>query len=657
MRSTRLLIPGLILLLSACAPKQEPAAPEAETAIKPTAADADAFIADINAFLKSETPRLAAAHWMSNTHISPDSQLLAAHATEEVLEYQTRKADEAKQFDGVEGLSDDTARALMLVKLGSPMPAPSDAEKRKEVARLSAKMEANYGAAKWCRSESGEDCLSLQQIEKIIDNVKLENSPDEMLEAWLGWRETAKPIRQDYLRFAELMSQGAQEMGFANAAELWRAGYDMSPAEFESEVERLWGQVEPLYEQIHCAVRAKLNEKYGDELAPADGMIPAHLLGNMWAQTWGNLYPLMAPYPELGDLNVSAPLEAARDKTYRKLLADFDGRPTPQDLVQIERQAERDYAVEMTRTAEDFYTSLGLPALPDSFWEKSLLTKPMDREVVCHASAWDMNLDGDVRIKQCIEPSEEQLTTIHHELGHVFYYLAYNHLPPIFQSGAHDGFHEAIGDTITLSLTPAHLQEIGLLKNAEQSEQALINRQMKLALDKLVFLPWGKLVDQWRWKLFAGETSEEDLNASWWALRERYQGVTAPAARSEDDFDPGAKYHIPGNTPYTRYFLAFILQFQLQKALCETAGHEGPLHSCNIYGSKQAGQKLQDMLALGASQPWPDTLEKLTGTRQMDAGAITEYFQPLLDYLEAQNQDRSCGWGGDDTREEPAVVE
>jgi peptidyl-dipeptidase A len=298
----------------------------------------------------------------------------------------------------------------------------------------------------------------------------------------------------------------------------------------------------------------------------------------------------------------------------------------------------------MTMVAEDFYVSLGMQKLPESFYKKSLLNRPRDRDVVCHASAWDMNLEGDVRIKQCIEPNEEELTTIHHELGHIYYDLAYNPLPPMFQAGAHDGFHEAIGDTVTLSLTPAHLNKIGLVPPQNADPKAVVNSQMKWALDKIVFLPWGKLVDQWRWQVFSGEVKPENYNAAWWKLREQYQGVVAPAARSEEDFDPGAKYHIPGNTPYTRYFLAFVLQFQFQKALCETAGHKGPLHECDVYGNKDAGRKFMDMLSAGASKPWPETLEKLTGTRQMDGSALIEYFGPLMGYLKEQNQGKACGW-------------
>lgn len=630
-----------VLLLAACGSK-EGDAPAAAAA--PSAAEADAFVAGINDDLRKKLPYLSAAQWAQATYITDETQMLSSRANEEWLEYLSGKVDESKKFNAVEA-SADTERAMLLLKLSTSNPAPNDPAKRAELAKILAKMEANYGSGKWCPPGEGKDCLSLPQIEKIVDDPAA--SPAARAEAWAGWHATSKPIKADYQRFVELGNEGAKELGFANLGEMWRAGYDMSPAEFEADVERLWTQVKPLYDALHCHVRGKLNAKYGDEVVPKDGLIPAHLLGNMWAQQWSNIYPLVEPYKGVGSLDVTSALKAQRDAEYRKLVAGFKGKPSPTDLAELSHKADTAQAVKMTKVAEDFYTSLGMPALPESFWSKSLLVKPRDREVVCHASAWDLNLQGDVRIKQCVEPNEDQLSTLHHELGHVYYFLMYNPLPPLFQGAAHDGFHEAIGDTVTLSLTPEHLHKIGLVPPQKTDPKALVNSQMKLALDKITFLPWGKLVDQWRWKVFSGEIKPDQYNAGWWQLREQYQGVSPPLARSEEDFDPGAKYHIPGNTPYTRYFLAFVLQFQFQKALCAAAGYEGPLYACDIYGNKDAGKKFMDMLAQGASKPWPQTLEKLTGTKQMDGSALIEYFQPLMDYLKQQNEGLSCGWSAD----------
>jgi peptidyl-dipeptidase A len=397
--------------------------------------------------------------------------------------------------------------------------------------------------------------------------------------------------------------------------DMWRSKYDMSSTDFKSETAKLWEQVKPLYDELHCHVRAKLGEHYGEDKVPQDGPIPAHLLGNMWAQEWGFIYEIMEPYPGMSDLDVDSTLKA---KNY-----------SPEEMV---------------RSAENFYVSLGMERLPDTFWERSMFSKPADRDVVCHASAWNLDAEDDLRIKMCIKQTYEELRVIYHELGHNYYQRAYNKQPMLFRGGAHGGFHEAIGDTVTLSMTPEYLAEVGLVASAEQSRQSIINRQMLMALDKIAFLPFGKLIDEWRWGVFSGEITPENYNQAWWDLRLRYQGVAPPVERTEADFDPGAKYHVPGNVSYTRYFLARVLQFQFQQALCETAGHEGDLHACSIYGSKAAGERLTAMLEAGSSEPWPDTLEKLTGTREMDATAIIDYFQPLMGYLEEQNEGRSCGW-------------
>jgi peptidyl-dipeptidase A len=438
---------------------------------------------------------------------------------------------------------------------------------------------------------------------------------DENLDAWAGWRTVSPPMRDKYRRFAELANEGARELGYRDLGEMWKSGYDMTAAEFEQESLRLWNQVKPLYDELHCHVRATLAEHYGEDKVPLDQPIPAHLLGNMWAQSWDNLYDLLEPNPGVADLDVD---RALTEQEY-----------TPQKMV---------------RSAEQFYVSLGLPALPETFWERSMFDKPADRDVICHASAWGLDGGLDLRIKMCINVNYEDLRTIYHELGHNYYQGAYSGQPPLFQGGAHSGFHEAIGDTITLSMTPEYLAEVGLIETAQRSDEAVINRQMQRALDTIAFLPFGKLIDEWRWGVFSGEIAPADYNKAWWDLRTRYQGVAAPVERTEEHFDPGAKYHIPGNTSYTRYFLAQILQFQFQRALCEKAGFQGPLHECSVYGSPAAGESLRAMLAAGASEPWQDTLSKLTGTREMDASAIVEYFEPLMGWLREQNEGRSCGW-------------
>lgn len=594
-------------LLGACS-QTDNAGETAGAASAPTET-AQEFVDRFNAEYKEYWRELNAADWLSKTYINDDSAIVKASADERFAGWHAGKVKEAMRYDDQE-LDPTTRRALNLLKSSAQMIAPNDDAKRKELALILAELDGMYGAGRYCRSDT--ECFGGSELEGLMQQKK---DYDELLEYWVGWREIAKPMREKYTRFVELSNEGAKEFGYPDLGKLWQSKYDMSGTEFDSETTRLWEQVKPLYDELHCHVRAKLGEYYGTEKVPQDGPIPAHLLGNMWAQEWGFIYDLMEPYPGVSDLDVDATLKA---KNY-----------SPQEMV---------------RSAEDFYVSLGMDRLPDSFWKRSQFSKPADRDVVCHASAWSMDGDDDLRIKMCIKQTYEELRVIYHELGHNYYQRAYNQQPMLFRDGANGGFHEAIGDTVTLSMTPEYLAEVGLVASAEQSGQALINRQMQQALDKIAFLPFGKLIDEWRWRVFSGDVTPENYNQAWWDLRLKYQGIAPPVTRTEADFDPGSKYHVPGNVSYTRYFIARILQFQFQRALCAAAGFEGELSECSIYGSKEAGAKLQAMLEPGASVPWQDTLEKLTGTREMDASAIIEYFTPLMEYLKEQNAGRSCGW-------------
>jgi peptidyl-dipeptidase A len=575
----------------------------------PSAEEAEKFAVDVDKNLRELWTQSAEAEWRKQTDITDENEKLAAEATAKVMAYETKVIKEAVKFDKSEA-KPETKRQIQLLKLTSTLPAPDDDTKRKELAEIVAKLDGMYGKGKWC-DESGKTCQDLGELSQVMAD---DRDWAKQLEAWQRWHTVSPPMRPLYQRLVELGNEGAKDIGFKDVGELWRSRYDMTPDAFEQEMERLWTQVKPLYEQLHCHVRAELAEKYPDKMK-AEGPIPAHILGNMWAQDWANLYPMLEPYPGEASIDIT--------KALKKKKVD---------------------EIQMVKMGEAFFTSMGLNPLPETFWERSLFKKPEGREVVCHASAWDVGFNNDLRIKMCIKVDHEDFVTIHHELGHDYYYNNYYQLPVLFQSGAHDGFHEAIGDAIALSITPSYLKEVGLLSEVSDNDKGVINKQMQDALQKIAFLPFGKLIDQWRWDVFSGKTKPETYNADWWKLRESYQGVSAPSERSEADFDPGAKYHIPGNTPYARYFLAHIIQFQFHKAMCEAAGHTGPLHTCSVFNSKDAGKKLQAMLALGASKPWPEALEQLAGTREMDGAALIEYFDPLMKYLEEQNQGRTCGW-------------
>jgi peptidyl-dipeptidase A len=591
--------------LSACQPEQKQ-----EETIKPaaiTAEDAKAYVAKAEAILEKDYSYQAQTAWVQANFVTVDTNALVAKMSEEATKVGVGIALGAKKFNGVE-VDYDTRRKLEILKSGLTIPAPEDDALTAELAKITANLDATYAKGETADGQQH----NLGQLSAVLaDPTK---SAQEKLDAWTNWRDVSPQMRSHYQRMVEIANQGSVELGFKDTGALWRSKYDMPADEFANEMDRVWGQVKPLYDSLQCHVRAKLNEKYGDDIVAKDQPIPAHLLGNMWAQSWGNVFDDVAPKTEV----------ATTDLTKRLKAKQFT-------------------EIGMVRTAENFFTSLGFKPLPDTFWTRSLFVEPKDRTVQCHASAWDLS-PTDYRIKMCIKVDAEDFNTIHHELGHNFYQRAYNLKQPLlYRASANDGFHEAIGDTVALSINDNYLKQIGLIDEVSD-ESGDLPYLMRTALEKVAFLPFGLLVDKWRWGVFSGEIPADKYNQGWWDLRQKYQGIQAPVARTEDHFDPGAKYHVPGNTPYSRYFLAHILQFQFHKELCKIAGNEGPLHRCSIYGNKEAGAKLKAMLEMGASKPWQEALQTMTGTNKMDASAILDYFAPLKTWLDEQNEARQCGW-------------
>jgi peptidyl-dipeptidase A len=597
-----------------------------------TVAEAEDFMRKAEAQLEDLSVRLNRAGWVQENFITDDTEIIGAQAQEKAIAVTTQLALEARRFERLK-MPPELARKFKLLKLSLTAPAPNNDKERKELTEIASWLDGEYGKGKYCKpqaagapaagapaagakTDGSQKCLSLNDLSRTLATS---TNPDELLDAWVGWHKISPPMRQRYIRFVQLSNAGALELGFKDTGALWRDNYDMTPEQFSAELERLWRQVEPLYVSLHAYVRKQLIKKYGKIADRPDGLIPAHLLGNMWAQEWGNIYPLVAP-------------ENA-DKGY--------------DLTQLLKDHKVD-ELGMVHYGINFFSSLGFGPPQETFWERSLFVKPHDRDVVCHASAWDIDNQEDVRLKMCIEIRDEDFVTIHHELGHNYYQRAYKNQPPLFQDSANDGFHEAVGDTIALSVTPEYLKEVGLLATIPP-ESADTGYLLKMALDKIAFLPFGLLIDQWRWKVFSGEITPEQYNKMWWELKAKYQGVAPPVERSEADFDPGAKYHIASNTPYARYFLARILQFQFHRALCQAAEFQGPLHRCSIYKNKAAGERLNKMLSMGKSKPWPDALEAISGQRQMDATAILDYFAPLKKWLDEQNQGEKLGWQGMDS--------
>ena len=598
-----------IVVISSCSSQQAPALNES---------DVETFLERVELEDKTLGPVASSAYWLQANFITYDSQKVVADYGKRFQLLALERARLASTFDDVE-VSEENRRKLNLIKNSFVMPSPLDDTLAGEIANIMAELDAMYGAGQHCFGEG--DCYDLEAFEGVIDNSR---DPDELLKAWEGWRNIGTPMKDKYLRMVEIGNLGAKDLGYDGLTDLWFSQYDMPAEEFLAETDRVWDELKPLYDALHCHVRSELSEHYGEEVVSKEGVLPAHVLGNMWGQSWANVYDLV-------------------------YTPDNPNASSGIDLTKILEEKNID-EIEMTKIAENFFISLGFQPLPDTFWERSLFVKPQDRSVVCHASAWNLDADAnDLRIKMCIERNAEDFSTIHHELGHIFYYQAYNSTQPsVFQSGANDGFHEAVGDLLALSITPEYYTKIGLISEAEAKDATSdpISLLMQQALQGVVSVPWTLMLDKWRAGVFSGETSESQLNDSWWELREYYQGIGVPRERGADAFDPGAKYHIPGNTPYTRYYLAQILQYQFHESLCNQMGFEGPLHECSIYDNELAGKKLRAMLSLGQSQEWQVALEALTGTRSLSGKSMLNYYKPLKDWLDVQNTDRTCGWEG-----------
>ncbi len=573
----------------------------------PTVDDARAFLERAETALLAEYEYNARVSWAYQTNITFDTRWLNAKADAALTKLRVDLANEAKSFAGLD-LPEDMARRMHRLKQGITVPAPSAAGAADELAGLTTRLSSTYSTG-----TIAVDGKTVPQNETEL-LMRTERDPKRLEEVWTKWRTVSKAMKDDYTRMVEIANEGARELGFDDLGAMWRSGYDMTPEEFEAEMDRLWLQVKPLYDELHCHMRSALNDQYGDGIVPLDQPIRADLLGNMWAQNWTAREDLVLPESSDPGINVDEIL--------------VENGMTP---------------LKMVETGEAFFSSLGFDPLPETFWDRSQITKPRDREVVCHASAWDLDNEDDIRIKMCTEVNGVDFQTVHHELGHNYYQRAYKDLSIIFRTGAHDGFHEAIGDMIGLSITPEYLQQLGLVDTVPDASGDL-GLLMQQGLAKVAFLPFGLLMDKWRWQVFSGELTPDTYNEGWWRLREEYQGVRAPNDRPADAFDPGAKYHIPNNTPYARYFLAHILQFQFYKSACDQIGWEGPLHRCSLYGADDMGARFNAMLELGASKPWRDALEAFTGTREMDGSAMIAYFAPLMDYLKDQNEGRQCGW-------------
>ncbi|XP_063823938.1 angiotensin-converting enzyme-like isoform X4 [Ostrinia nubilalis] len=529
--------------------------------------------------------RASLAEWEYTANITKENEDKWIQIRLDISKQDKLAWEETKMYKW-QGFQDNTLKR-MFKKYSELGVAALPDDKYQQLMRSVSGMEANYATSKICSFKNSTKCdLALEP--DITEIFAKSLDPEELKHTWVEWHKAAgAKARANFTQYVQLYNEAAKLNDFKDVADWWQADYEVP--DFEEQLAKLWEDVKPLYQQLHAYVRKRLRDMHGDHVVSAKGPIPAHLLGNMWAQTWNNIEHFTRPYPDKKEVDIT---QAMKDQKY-----------TPLKMFQM---------------SDKFFRSLNLTAMPEKFWKNSIIEKPTDRDIVCHASAWDFYDGEDFRIKQCTTVDYEYFQTTHHEMGHIQYFLQYKDQPAIFRDGANPGFHEAVGDTIALSVSsPKHLRSVGLINGDAEDEQTEINQLYKMGIDKIVFLPFAYTLDLFRYGVFRGTTPPEDYNCHYWRLREELQGVEPPVNRTEEDFDAAAKYHVSANVEYARYYVSFIIQFQFHRALCSIAGEYAPedltrkLVDCDIYESIAAGNALGNMLKMGSSKPWPDAMEAL----------------------------------------------
>ncbi|XP_034666461.1 angiotensin-converting enzyme-related protein isoform X2 [Drosophila subobscura] len=583
--------------------------------------DARLFFERENELLRQRYHEEYLASYTYNTNVTDENRqaMIAVYARNAVQNKQL--AEKIKSSDYTQSEDADVRRqALHLSKMGASALDPDD---YLALQNAISSMQSNYATTNVCSYTNRSDCsLSLEpHIQERLSNSR---DPAELAWYWREWHDKAGTTQKDnFAEYVRLTRKAARLNDHRSYADYWVQFYE--DADFERQLDASFKQLLPFYRQIHGYVRYRLRQHYGEDVVPAEGNIPMHLLGNMWGQSWNEVIDLFTPYPEKPFVDIKASM-VQQNYTVQKLF----------------------------ELGDQYFQSLGMRALPPSFWNLSLLTRPDDRQVVCHASAWDFYQDSDVRIKMCTEVDMHYFFVVHHELGHIQYYLQYEQQPAVFRGAPNPGFHEAVGDVIALSVMSAkHLKTIGLTDSGRLDEKSRINELFKQALSKIVFLPFGYTMDKYRYAVFRNEIEEPQWNCGFWQMRSEYGGVEPPVPRTDKDFDPPAKYHIDADVEYLRYFAAHIFQFQFHKALCSLAGQYAPndsrrtLDNCDIFGSKEAGRALSKFLSHGSSLHWKVVLQEFTGETEMDTSALLEYFDPLYQWLKQENSRLGVplGWG------------
>ncbi|XP_075996407.1 angiotensin-converting enzyme 2 [Genypterus blacodes] len=565
------------------------------------------------------------ASWAYNTNITKENSDNLGAEGQSWSDFYTKMSEESQQFP----LSDitDPEIKLQLISLQDKGAGALTPDKAAHLSKVMSEMSTIYSTATVCLMDDHFNC---QTLEPGLEDV-MANSRDyfERLHVWEGWRrEVGKRMRPLYEDYVDLKNEAAKLNDFEDYGAYWRSNYETieedsrykyTQHQLMDDVRAIYKEILPLYKELHAYVRSKLMDVYPGRIHP-QGPLPAHLLGDMWGRFWTNLYALSVPYPHKEDIDVSKTM-VAKGWTERQLFKE----------------------------AEAFFMSVGLYKMNENFWNDSMLEKPDDgRKVVCHPTAWDMGNGEDFRIKMCTKVNMDDFLTVHHEMGHNQYQMAYSNLSYLLRDGANEGFHEAVGEIMSLSAaTPSHLQALGLLPvDFTSDNETEINFLLKQALTIVATLPFTYMLEEWRWQVFDGNITKDEWMQRWWEMKREMVGVVEPVPRDETYCDPPALFHVSGDYSFIRYFTRTIYQFQFQKALCEAANHTDDLFKCDITNSTAAGDKLRKMLELGRSKSWTRALDMISSEVKMDAAPLLEYFEKLQHWLVKENKknNRHVGW-------------
>nr|UJP38391.1 angiotensin-converting enzyme 2 [Taphozous melanopogon] len=587
-----------------------------------TEEQAKTFLEKFNSEVEVLSFESSLASWNYNTNITDENVQKMSEAGDKLSAFYEEQYKLAKTYPLQEIQNLTIKRQLQVLQQNDP--SVLSADKSKRLNTILNEMSTIYSTGKVCNPNNPQECLLLAPG---LENIMQKNSSDynQKLWAWEGWRsEVGKQLRPLYEEYVALKNEMARGNNYEDYGDYWRGdyetlgtdGYNYSRNQLIEDVERIFAEIKPLYEHLHAYVRAKLMAVYPSRISPT-GCLPAHLLGDMWGRFWTNLYPLTVPFGQKPNIDVT------------------------NAMVNQGWDAERIF-----KEAEKFFVSIALPNMTEGFWKNSMLTEPSDgRKVVCHPTAWDLG-QGDFRIKMCTKVTMEDFLTAHHEMGHIQYDMAYSTQPYLLRNGANEGFHEAVGEIMSLSVaTPKHLKAMGLLPpDFYEDKETEINFLLKQALNIVGTLPFTYMLEKWRWLVFKGEIPKEQWMKKWWEMKRKLVGVVEPLPHDETYCDPASLFHVANDYSFIRYFTRTILEFQFQEALCQTAQHKGPLHECDISNSTEAGSKLLQMLKLGKSEPWTSALEEIVGIKNMDVRPLLNYFEPLFTWLKDQNKNSFVGW-------------